>query len=152
MNGPAKVMRPLIIGLLAALSLAAQASEPMTFDDPQQEERFRQLTTELRCLVCQNQTLSDSDALLAQDLRREIHGMIMAGRTDAEIKEFMVARYGDFVLYRPPVQSNTLLLWATPLLLLLIGAAIIVRSVRRRSALLEAEEAAQGKTAERGEP
>jgi cytochrome c-type biogenesis protein CcmH len=147
-----KALRLFGFAILAALCCAAQASEPMTFDDPAQEERFRELTTELRCLVCQNQTLSDSDALLAQDLRREIHGMIVAGRTDAEIKEFMVARYGDFVLYRPPVQSNTLLLWAAPLILLLIGATIIVRSVRRRSALLEAQEAAANKSATRVEP
>jgi len=147
-----KALRLFVFAVLAALCGAAQASEPMTFDDPAQEERFLELTTELRCLVCQNQTLSDSDAPLAQDLRREIHGMIVAGRTDAEIKEFMIARYGDFVLYRPPVQSNTLLLWAAPLILLLIGAAVIVRSVRRRSALFEAQEAAAEETANRGEP
>lgn len=138
--------RLLFFALCLLIAVALSASEPLTFDDPGDEERFKALTTELRCLVCQNQTLSDSDAPLAQDLRREIHGMINAGRSDAEIKEFMVARYGDFVLYRPPVQSNTLLLWAAPLILLAIGAVVVARSVRRRSALLDAEDVAEGES------
>lgn len=126
--------------LVFCASVSAQTEEPIVFEDPANEERFRELTVELRCLVCQNQTLSDSDAPLAQDLRKEIHDMIVAGRSDAEIKEFMVARYGDFVLYRPPVQTNTLILWAAPLILLLIGGAVIVRSVRKRAALMEAKQ------------
>ncbi len=126
--------------LVFCAAVSAQTEEPIVFEDPANEERFRELTVELRCLVCQNQTLSDSDAPLAQDLRKEIHDMIVAGRSDAEIKEFMVARYGDFVLYRPPVQTNTLILWAAPLILLLIGGVVIVRSVRKRAALMEAKQ------------
>jgi cytochrome c-type biogenesis protein CcmH len=91
--------------LLLAVGLPA-AEEPLVFDSPEQEERYRQLTMELRCAVCQNQNLADSDAPLAQDLRREIYQMMQAGRTDDEIKSFMVDRYGDFVLYRPPMQGN----------------------------------------------
>lgn len=133
-------MKPISVLLIAMAMLAGTplpANEPIVFDDPAQEERFLELTEELRCLVCQNQSLADSDAGLAHDLRREIHDMIVTGKTDAEIKEFMVARYGDFVLYRPPVQSNTVVLWAAPLILLLIGAVVIARAVRRRSAQFE---------------
>lgn len=134
--------------LLAAAILAALpagASAPLDFDDPAQEQRFMDLTAELRCLQCQNQTLADSDAPLAQDLRQEIHDMMAAGRSDEEIKAFMVARYGDFVLYRPPVQGNTLMLWLLPALLLLTGAAVVALAVRRRAALLGAGAgAAQG--------
>jgi cytochrome c-type biogenesis protein CcmH len=132
---------PLILALLLFCVGATYAYEPLEFDSPEQEQRFQDLTAELRCLVCQNQTIADSDAFLAQDLRQEIHDMMVAGRTDDEIKAYMVERYGDFVLYRPPVQSNTILLWATPLLLLLIGGVVIARAVRRRSALLEADSA-----------
>ena len=121
------------------LSCSLLANEPLVFTDIDQERRFRDLTSELRCLVCQNQTLSDSDAPLAQDLRREIFDMMIAGRNDSEIKEFMVTRYGDFVLYRPPVQSNTIVLWAMPFLLLLIGGVVVVRAVRKRAPGLEAE-------------
>ena len=121
------------------LSCSLLANEPLVFTDIDQERRFRDLTSELRCLVCQNQTLSDSDAPLAQDLRREIFDMMIAGRNDSEIKEFMVTRYGDFVLYRPPVQSNTIVLWAMPFLLLLIGGVVVVRAVRKRAPRLEAE-------------
>ncbi len=134
-------MKPALLLLATALLLAraALAAEPIVFEDAAQEDRFLRLTTELRCLVCQNQTLSDSDAPLAHDLRQEIHDMIVAGRSDEEIKEFMVARYGDFVLYRPPVKSNTIVLWAAPLILLLIGGLVMARAVRRRAARLDAE-------------
>ena len=129
-----------VAALFMVLACPALAVEPVVFDDPAEEERFRQLTTELRCLVCQNQTIADSDAPLAHDLRDEIYAMMQAGKTDAEIKEFMVQRYGDFVLYRPPVKSNTLLLWLAPLILLMIGGVLMARAVRKRAARLEAEE------------
>lgn len=138
-----KSLRAIVLGLTLAALLPLWANEPIVFDDPAQEQRFNDLTSELRCLVCQNQSLADSDAFLANDLRHDIHDMIIAGQTDAQIKEFLVARYGDFVLYRPPVQSNTILLWAAPLLLLIVGASVIVIAVRRRSALFEAESEAQ---------
>lgn len=117
--------------LLAISALAAQ--EPLVFDDPAQETRYKELTEEIRCTVCQNQNLADSDAQLAQDLRQEIYNMMTAGRSDAEIKSFLVERYGDFVLYRPPLQGNTLALWVVPGILLFAGAIVVVLTVRRRN-------------------
>jgi cytochrome c-type biogenesis protein CcmH len=92
------------------------------------------LANELRCLVCQNQSIAESNAELAVDLRRQIDEQIGAGKTDREILDFMVARYGDFVLYRPPVRASTLLLWGGPLVLLLIGVAVAWRVLRSRRA------------------
>ena len=109
--------------------------EPLVFENAEQEARFNQLTLELRCLVCQNQNLADSDAPLAHDLREEIHGMMMAGKDDDEIKTFLAERYGDFVLYKPPVKGNTLVLWVAPIALLLIGAIVVGVVVRRQAQL-----------------
>jgi cytochrome c-type biogenesis protein CcmH len=130
----------LVLTLTLSASVLAQRSdvqEPMVFQSKQQEERFNQLTRELRCLVCQNQNLADSDAQLAHDLRAEVHEMLVAGKSDDEIKLFMVERYGDFVLYRPPVQENTYLLWLAPAGLLLIGAFVLRGNIKKRAALLE---------------
>jgi len=129
----------LILALAMSVSVLAQSSpvqEPLKFENAQQEERFNHLTRELRCLVCQNQNLADSDAQLAHDLRSEVHEMLLAGKSDDEIKQFMVDRYGDFVLYRPPVQENTFLLWLAPALLLLGGAVVLFVIIRKRTALL----------------
>jgi len=129
----------LILTLVFSVSVLAQSSpvqEPLKFENAQQEERFNHLTRELRCLVCQNQNLADSDAQLAHDLRSEVHEMLLAGKSDEEIKQFMVDRYGDFVLYRPPVQENTFLLWLAPALLLLGGAVVLLVIIRKRTALL----------------
>jgi cytochrome c-type biogenesis protein CcmH len=123
----------LLFVLLLAAGAAALAQEPLVFDDAAQEERYNALTLELRCTVCQNQSLADSDAPLAQDLRAEIYEMMMAGRSDDEIKTFMIERYGDFVLYRPPMQGNTLALWILPIFLLLVGAVIVFFTVRNRN-------------------
>ncbi len=101
--------------------------------DPQFEQRLRVLETELRCLVCQNQTLADSNAGLAEDLRREVRELAMQGKSDAQIKEYLQARYGDFVLYNPPVKSTTWLLWFGPFALLALGAVVAWRVVRQRS-------------------
>ena len=131
--------RIVILFFTISLSLFAWAQEPLVFENQQQQDRFDQLTKELRCLVCQNQNLADSDAQLAHDLRREVHDLLLTGRNDAEIKQFLVDRYGDFVLYRPPVQTNTYLLWVAPLILLLAGAWILRASVRKRSALFDAD-------------
>ncbi len=117
------------------LATTAAANEPLEFASADEEARFQQLTQELRCLVCQNQNLADSDAPLAHDLRVEIHDMLQAGRSNAEIKTFLVERYGEFVLYRPPVKGNTLALWLMPLILLLGGAAVVAVAVRRRASL-----------------
>ena len=129
----------LLFVLLLAAGAAALAQEPLVFDDAAQEERYNALTLELRCTVCQNQSLADSDAPLAQDLRAEIYEMMMAGRSDDEIKTFMIERYGDFVLYRPPMQGNTLALWLLPILLLLVGAVIVFFTVRNRNRKLAAQ-------------
>lgn len=128
-------LRALALCIAMAWCVWAAAAEPLQFDTEEQEERFLHLTREMRCLVCQNQNLADSDAPLAEDLRVEIHKMLMAGQTDEEITLFLVDRYGDFVLYRPALGGNTLLLWLLPALLLTGGAVVIGMAVRRRSRL-----------------
>ncbi|MET0581859.1 MAG: cytochrome c-type biogenesis protein [Pseudoxanthomonas sp.] len=128
----------LAILLLAMLLLSplagAQSSDPtpLQFTDAAQETRFHQLTAELRCVMCQNQSLADSNAQIAHDLRREVLELMNQGKSDAEIKRFLVERYGEFVLYKPDVGGNTWLLWFGPALLLLAGAFIVVRMVRKR--------------------
>ena len=124
--------------LMAQVPLESQ--EPLVFENAAQEERYNQLTLELRCLVCQNQNLADSDAPLAQDLRKEIHEMMVGGQSDEQIKAFLVDRYGDFVLYRPPMQGNTLALWVMPILLLLGGAVVVFFVVRNRNRKLAAQQ------------
>jgi cytochrome c-type biogenesis protein CcmH len=106
---------------------------PDTPADPATEARLKSLALELRCLVCQNQTIADSNADLAVDLRREVRAQILAGKSDADIKQYLVDRYGDFVLYKPPVQANTALLWFGPALLLLVGGGVWWIFVRRRA-------------------
>jgi cytochrome c-type biogenesis protein CcmH len=124
-----------IAGLLLSGLVTASAIEPFPFDSEVQERRFRALAEEIRCTVCQNQSLADSDAPLAQDLRRELFAMLQDGRSDMEIRDFMVQRYGDFVLYRPPLAGHTLLLWGGPLVLLLIalGSTIVIVKRRRKA-------------------
>jgi len=116
----------------AAAAAFAQSSEEVARPDPAVEARLRVLGEELRCLVCQNQTLADSSAPLAQDLRNEIRQMISQGKSDDEIRGYLVQRYGDFVLYRPPWKATTLALWLGPFVLLLLGAGIFARIVRGR--------------------
>jgi cytochrome c-type biogenesis protein CcmH len=113
-------------------AVASSTTEAALAADPVAEKRLQRLSEELRCLVCQNQNIADSNAELAQDLRREIRTMIRDGKSDTEIIDFMVVRYGDFVLYRPPVKGITLLLWGGPLALMLLGLLILVRYLRRR--------------------
>lgn len=120
--------------LAAAAPVAAQMREaPPLAEDPAVEARVMNLTTVLRCLVCQNQTLADSNAELAVDLRNQVRAQVKAGRSDEEIIEYLVARYGDFVLYRPPVKTTTVLLWAGPFVLLLAGLAGLLVTLRRRA-------------------
>jgi len=121
----------LIVLLLSGPAWAGEA-KPLA-DDPASEARLKHLAVELRCLVCQNQTLADSNAPLAEDLRREVRDMIAKNMSDQEIIEFLTARYGDFVLYRPPVKSTTALLWIGPFILLAIGATALIISLRRRA-------------------
>lgn len=130
---------------LAALALAATLAVPTAFAvdveggpaDPALRARYEAINRELRCLVCQNQTIADSDADLAKDLRHEVRNMLEAGRSDAEIRSFMTDRYGDFVLYKPPVNARTWLLWAAPVLLLGGGLGIAVRVLVRRTRALK---------------
>ncbi len=122
-----------ILLLFGGLSMAMDADPKLA--DPAAQATYERLTREVRCLVCQNQPISDSTAPLAADLRREIREMLEAGRTEDEIKTFLLDRYGDFVLYRPRFTLSTSLLWLAPGLLLLGGAIALVRIVRRRASL-----------------
>jgi cytochrome c-type biogenesis protein CcmH len=112
---------------------AAQAIDPLPFKDHAQEVRFQNLTRQLRCLVCQNENLADSNADLARDLRHEVFGLMQQGKSDEQIKQYLVDRYSDFVLYDPPVKPSTWLLWFGPGLFLLLGAAVVLVTVRKRS-------------------
>ena len=121
--------------LLSATPLFAQVASntaPLQFRDAAEEQRFHALAAELRCVMCQNQSLADSNAQIARDLRVEVLQLMRQGKTDAEVKQFLVARYGEFVLYRPQVESKTWLLWFGPALLLLAGGFVVARLVRRR--------------------
>lgn len=111
---------------------SAAPARPIDFSDRTEERRFRALTEQLRCVMCQNQSLADSNAMIAQDLRREILQLMRAGRSDAQIKQFLVERYTDFVLYKPELQPRTWLLWFGPGLLLLGGAVAIMVIVARQ--------------------
>ena len=117
---------------LAALALAASLALAQPAPDLAFEARLKRLEADLRCLVCQNQTLADSNAPLAEDLRREVRSLAVAGKSDDEIRAFLVARYGDFVLYRPPVKGTTWLLWFGPFALLALGGVAWLAIVRRR--------------------
>ena len=134
---------------LAAACLCLCAVAQATPLDAEREARFKALTSELRCLVCQNQTIADSNAALAVDLRNEVQRMLSEGATDAAIVDYMVARYGDFVLYRPPVKSTTLLLWAAPALFLIAGLGGWVWLIRagRRGAVVELTEEERARAA-----
>ena len=133
------------LGALLIVVPAYAADIPVVFNDAEDQARYESLLEELRCLVCQNQSLADSHAELAQDMRDEVHRMVSSGASNGAITEFLVARYGDFVLYRPPIKRYTWLLWGGPFLLLVLAAAVIVGLSRRpRTAprpLTEAERA-----------
>jgi len=130
--------------LALALTGGALAHEaPPAADDPVTERHMMELAKELRCLVCQNQTIADSQAELAADLRQQVRELIRKGMSDEEIKAYLVARYGDFVLYRPPVNGNTLLLWFGPAVLLAGGMVALVIALRRRIARIDAAEKSQ---------
>lgn len=117
--------------VLAQANAQADAA-PLQFSDAAEETRFHALAAELRCVMCQNQSLADSNALIALSLRREVLALMREGRSDGEIKEFLVARYGEFVLYKPKVEASTWLLWLGPGLLLLGGAGVVAGVLRRR--------------------
>ena len=131
-------MRKLLVACVLGLSLSVQAAiETYQFDSPEQEARFRQLGYELRCPKCQNQAIGDSDAEISGDLRAEVYRMLKEGATDAEIKDFMVARYGRYVLYNPPLDQQTLILWFGPAGLLVFGGILVVLRIRRSKKALE---------------
>jgi cytochrome c-type biogenesis protein CcmH len=127
-----------LLPLLAALVMLgawmpAHAIDPLPFKNHAQEIRFQKLTRQLRCLVCQNESLADSNASLAKDLRHQVFQMMQDGKTDAQIKAYLVDRYSDYVLYDPPVQPSTWLLWFGPGVILLLGAIGVAAYVRRRA-------------------
>ena len=141
--------------VLAALSLAgvllttparAFTLEEFTFEDPARTQEFRDLTSELRCLVCQNESLAGSQAGVAQDLRKEVYRLMQEGKSRQEVIDFLVERYGDFVLYEPPLKPSTLVLWFGPFLFVGFGAYLLARTLQRKKAepeqdLSEAERA-----------
>lgn len=121
----------LAVAALVCCGVAA-AIEPLPFKNEAQRERFQNLTSQLRCMVCQNEDLNDSNADLARDMRKQIFDMMQAGKSDDEIKAYLVARYSDFVLYKPPLHRGTWLLWFGPALILVAGAAGAIAFLRRR--------------------
>ncbi|WP_269844786.1 cytochrome c-type biogenesis protein [Methyloprofundus sedimenti] len=125
----------IIFGLLILLSsfMLSAAIDVYQFDDPEKEKRFQHLTFELRCPKCQNQNIADSNAEISQDLRTKIFQMLNAGKSDDEIVDYMVERYGDFVLYEPRVKPQTYLLWFGPGLFLLLGLLVVVLIIRSRN-------------------
>ncbi len=140
-------MRSLVTALLTlwlGLNPVFAAIEVHEFENPAQEQRYRHLIKELRCLVCQNENLADSNADLAKDLRGQVYTMIRQGASDQEIVDYMVNRYGDFVLYRPPFKKTTAALWIGPFVILAIGVLVVILYVRRR----RREPAAAGDAAE----
>lgn len=135
MNPPLRALAVLCLWLGLAGGALAQASDPtpLQFHDNAEETRFHQLTAELRCVMCQNQSLADSNAQIAHDLRREVLDLMRQGKSDAEIKRFLVDRYGEFVLYKPEVGPGTWLLWFGPLALVLVGGFVVLRVVKNRN-------------------
>ena len=142
-------MRTLLAALvLAALPLLATAATEPLLLDPVAQKRLVDLSAQLRCLVCQNQSIAESHAELAVDLRNQINEQIKAGRSDAEIVDFMVTRYGDFVLYRPPFKATTALLWVGPIALLLLAVGAFYRTLAKRRARMQDQPLSESERAE----
>lgn len=129
-------MKRLLFLLLLVFGQASFAMDPTEYRSAEEEQRFRALAAELRCVMCQNQSLADSNAMIAKDLRLELLNLIREGKSDEEIKQFMVTRYTDFVLYEPPMRPGTWLLWFGPFLVLAIGAVSVFVIIRKRSAAM----------------
>lgn len=133
LSRPKPLLQVLFVALLAFASAThAQAIEPMPFANHAQELRFQHLTAQLRCPMCQNETLADSNAPIARDLRNQIFHLMQQGRSDDEIKQYLVARYSDYVLYDPPLKPGTWLLWFGPLLILCGGTGVVIAAIRKR--------------------
>jgi cytochrome c-type biogenesis protein CcmH len=126
---------PASLLILLAVGVAQAIDTDQAFSDPGLQARYEKIIDEVRCLKCQNQTIKDSNAFLAADLRREIRRMLEEGMSDAEIYDFLVERYGEFALYRPRASGKTLILWLAPAVLLLGGGLMLVQILRRRAAL-----------------
>jgi cytochrome c-type biogenesis protein CcmH len=142
-----RFVRSLCLALLLGAAMPALAIDyEKAFDDPAMQARYEHINRELRCLVCQNQTIADSNATLAQDLRREVREMLVAGKSDDEIRTFMIERYGDFVLYRPRMTAGNFLLWAAPVLLLLLGTFVGIRIIRKQAAQVNDDGPEDGKS------
>lgn len=128
-----------LAAMLAAVSLGQGTSPGSAVDvygqlaDPRLEARYEHITTQLRCLVCQNESIADSNVELAADLRRQVREMLIAGHSDEEILKFMTDRYGEFVRFSPPLEPKTLLIWGAPFIMLLLGAGIVFKVVRQRA-------------------
>ena len=140
MKRPGLVLLPFLLLASAAWSIDTGQS----FDDPALQARYEKIIAEVRCLKCQNQTIKDSNAFLASDLRREIRRLLEEGKSDNEIYDFLVARYGDFSLYRPRTSGRTLILWIAPMIFLVFGAFAVWRVTRRRMRLPIDDETAEG--------
>ena len=132
-------MKPLLLLFLLMISISSHAVDSRQLSDPKQQESYETLTKELRCLVCQNQTIADSNAELAGDLRRQVYEMLQQGKSEQEIIRFMTDRYGDFVLYKPPFAGKTSLLWIAPVLFLLMGLMTIFFVIRRKRATAQVQ-------------
>jgi cytochrome c-type biogenesis protein CcmH len=132
-----------IVALFASLTATA-IDTGVAFEDPEMQARYENIISEVRCLVCQNQTIKDSNVFLASDLRREIRRMMVEGMTDTEIADFLVARYGDFVLYNPRKSGRTLILWITPAILVGFGGIVLIRVVRDRMKMPIDDDALEG--------
>jgi len=133
----------LLLVIAAPPLLAAVTLESFTFPTPAEEQHFKDVIGQLRCLVCQNETLADSDADLAHDLRAEVYEMMKSGKSDKEVIDFLVNRYGDFVLYNPPVKPSTYLIWYGPFVLLAIAVLLLIRAVGRQRQVQEPEISAE---------
>ncbi|MGR8942215.1 MAG: cytochrome c-type biogenesis protein [Gammaproteobacteria bacterium] len=133
-------MKPItLIFLFLWVGASLAGVEYREFADPEQQEAYESLTSELRCLVCQNQTIADSNADLAADLRRQVYEMLQQGQSKEEVLKFMTERYGDFVLYNPPFKAKTVLLWFGPVLFFLIGVIFVILLIRRKQTRLQPE-------------
>ena len=138
-------MRTWKLALAVALMFTAfatstvQAVDPTEMPTPALQERYLALTHELRCMQCQNESIADSPVDLAADLRRQVHDMLLAGKSDDDVRDFMVARYGDFILFRPRMVWRNAWLWATPGVLIIIGAIVAVRILKQRSKLVDTD-------------
>jgi cytochrome c-type biogenesis protein CcmH len=133
-NNPRLFLGALLAGALALGTAHAYTLEEFTFEDPARTDEFRTLIGELRCLVCQNESLAGSQAGVAQDLRKEVYRMMREGQSRQEVVDFLVARYGDFVLYEPPIKPSTYILWFGPFILVGVGGFLLFRTLQRKKA------------------